>query len=294
MAEVDRNQLNDEDPDSGPASEDAADEAESKRDSDAKAASATTADVVTLKVRRQDALEKRDTRRWERFEVSLTPGMTLLGALRAIQRTPRTQQGERVAPVAFDDGCGEEVCGACTLRVNGRVMLACSARISDISPKRKTITLEPLTKFPLVRDLVVDRSRMGEAEARLGAWVSLEGSRQAPRPRPLSSEAQRRLLAESACIDCGACLEACPQYGEHNDYVGAAAINHLHRLSSTPAGSHESGERLDRVMAPGGIADCGKASNCVEVCPTGVPLVDSLQRVARGTSKRLIFDWLLG
>jgi succinate dehydrogenase / fumarate reductase iron-sulfur subunit len=94
-------------------------------------------------------------------------------------------------------------------------------------------------------------------------------------------------------MSCGCCLDACPQYGEHSDFVGASAINQLRLVTSHPTGKLQKTERVERLMAPGGVADCGKAQNCVEVCPVGIPLVDSLQHMSRETSRRLLFGWLL-
>ena len=54
------------------------------------------------------------------------------------------------------------------------------------------------------------------------------------------------------------------------------------------------GERLDAVMGEGGVEGCGKAQNCVEVCPKEIPLVDSIASVARDTTKRMLKRWLLG
>jgi succinate dehydrogenase / fumarate reductase iron-sulfur subunit len=83
-------------------------------------------------------------------------------------------------------------------------------------------------------------------------------------------------------------LEACPQYGSRTDFVGAAALNDSRRLALHPIGRLQRRERLEATMAPGGVADCGKAQNCVEVCPMQIPLVDSIQELARETSKHLI------
>jgi succinate dehydrogenase / fumarate reductase, iron-sulfur subunit len=97
-----------------------------------------------------------------------------------------------------------------------------------------------------------------------------------------------------ACHGCGCCLEACPQYGDHSDFLGAAALAAVHRLGLHPVGAWQHARRLEAVMGPGGVASCGKSQNCVDVCPLGIPLVDAIQRVARDTSRRLLFDWLLG
>jgi succinate dehydrogenase / fumarate reductase iron-sulfur subunit len=249
---------------------------------------------VRLKIRRQDGPDRPETRRWETFEVDYLPQMNVISALQQIQKHPVTTAGVEVAPVAWDCSCLEEVCGACTMLVNRRVRQACSALVDDIAPKGQTIVLEPMRKFPLVRDLMVDRSRLFEALKRVKAWIELDGSHPlGPGPRQ-SQEAQEALYPLSRCMSCGCCLEACPQYGEHSDFVGAAVINQVRLFNAHPTGAMQKNERLEAVMGRGGVADCGKAQNCVEVCPLNIPLVDSIQRVARDTSKRLILDWLLG
>jgi succinate dehydrogenase / fumarate reductase iron-sulfur subunit len=250
--------------------------------------------TVRLKIRRQDSPDHPETRRWEVFEVPYLPQMNVISALQQIQKNPVTVAGLQVAPVAWDCSCLEAVCGACSMLINGRVRQACSALVDTISPKGKTIVLEPLRKFPLVRDLVVDRSRLFEALKQVHAWIEIDGTHPlGPGPRQ-SQEAQQQLYALSRCMSCGCCLEACPQYGPHSDFIGAAALNQVRLCNAHPTGVLQSSRRLEAVMGPGGIAGCGKAQNCVEVCPLGIPLVDSIQQVARATTKRMIFDWLLG
>ena len=111
---------------------------------------------------------------------------------------------------------------------------------------------------------------------------------------PLSPELHQTRLVLGRCLDCGCCVEACPEYGPHTDWVGPSVINRVEYANLHPLGALARGRRLELLMRPGGIADCGQAENCVEVCPARIPLVDSLQRVARRTSSRLIFHWLLG
>lgn len=273
-------------------SEDSADPAPAAKNSSPAESSGSSGDTVVLKVRRQDSEGRTESRRWEEFEVADLPGTTVLGALMEIQKAPKTRDGKDVAPPAFETGCLEEICGACLVLVDGRPRLACGTQLAEVRKKKKPITVEPLSKFELVRDLVVDRSRMRAAQTTLRAWVEL-GEESTPAPRQAPDD-QATSMALARCIDCGACLEACPQFGSHSDFVGAAALNDVRRLNLHPVGRLNRGERLDATMKPGGIEGCGKAQNCVEVCPVGVPLADSLADLGRQTTKRWIFDWLLG
>jgi succinate dehydrogenase / fumarate reductase iron-sulfur subunit len=219
--------------------------------------------------------------------------MNVISSLMAIQKNPVTADGKKVAPVVWESGCLEEVCGSCTMVINGRVRQACTALTDQIAPNGEPITIEPMTKFPLVRDLVVDRSRMFEALKRVKAWVQLDGSHElGPGPRQ-SQENQEEAYPLSRCMTCGCCLEACPQVHEGSKFIGPAAISQVRLFNLHPSGKMHAAERLESLMGEGGIADCGKAQNCVEVCPKEIPLVDSIAVVSRQTTKHMLFGWLL-
>ena len=247
---------------------------------------------VSLRVRRQ--LGQRPKVSWDVFTVPRTPRMTVLGALLAAQRNPSAAAGGSVAPPAFEAECCRGVCGACLMVINGRVRLACRTFVDEVSPKGKVITLQPLEKFPLVRDLIVDRAATEEAQRELHTWVDLGQTSSERAPITQSKRAQGRLFALAQCIGCGACLEVCPEYGHHSDYLGPAALSQAQRLNETPVGRFTRADRLSMAMAPGGIAECGKALACVEACPVGVPLVDALQSLARETTREMLAGWLLG
>ncbi len=248
--------------------------------------------TVRMRVLRQDGPTSRE-RRWEDFEVPWHPQMNVISALMEIQKNPVTASGASVAPIVWEQCCLEEVCGACTMLVNGKVRQACSALVDLLCPNGETIELAPLSKFPLVRDLFVDRSRMFEDLKRVKAWIHLDGSHElGPGPRQ-SPEAQEEAYPLSRCMTCGCCLEACPQIGEGSSFIGAAAINQVRLFNLHPSGRMHAAERLEALMGEGGIADCGKAQNCVEVCPKEIPLVDSIAVVSRQTTKHMLFGWLL-
>src|SRR4051794_4998803 len=103
--------------------------------------------TVKLKILRQDGPTDASSRRWEEFDVPWHPQMNVISALMEIQKAPVTAEGKTVAPVVWDSSCLEEVCGACTMVVNGKVRQACSALIDKISPEGAPITIAPMTKF---------------------------------------------------------------------------------------------------------------------------------------------------
>jgi succinate dehydrogenase iron-sulfur subunit len=256
--------------------------------------------TVKLRIRRQDGPDKTATRRWEEFEVEWRPQMNVISALMEIQKNPVTMDGKSVAPVAWEAVCLEEVCGSCTMLVNGRVRQACSAMVDDLAhagssggEKQGTIVLEPMTKFPLVRDLVVDRSRMFEDLKRVRAWIELDGSHAlGPGPRQ-SQEHQEEAYPLSRCMTCGCCLEVCPEVNDSSSFIGAAAINQVRLFNLHPSGAMQARPRLRALMQEGGISGCGKAQNCVQACPKEIPLVDSIASVARQTTKELLYGWIL-
>ena len=96
--------------------------------------------LVHLRVRRQDGRDMPETKRWEEFKVPYLPQMNVNSALQQIQKAPQTVDGKTVAPVVWEAACLEEVCGSCTMVINGRVRQACSALVHQIAPKdRKSV-----------------------------------------------------------------------------------------------------------------------------------------------------------
>jgi succinate dehydrogenase / fumarate reductase iron-sulfur subunit len=230
---------------------------------------------------------------WEEFSVPLRPNMNVISCLQEIQKNPVTVDGKQTAPVNWDSSCLEEVCGACTMVINGRVRQSCSTLINQVAPNGETITLEPMTKFPRVRDLVVDRSRMFESLKTVKAWIPIDGSHEIGAGPKVAPEDQEVMYPLSRCMTCGCCVEACPNYNDHSPFMGPQVISIVRLYNMHPSGKMHAGERLDALMGEGGIADCGKAQNCVKVCPKGIPLTESIAVMGRETFKRALFGWLL-
>src|SRR3982750_2320620 len=111
--------------------------------------------------------------RWEEFHLEHRPNANVISVLMQIQRNPVTADGKRTTPPAWDAACLEEVCGSCTMVINGKVRQGWSALIDRLT---QPITLSAMTKFPLIRDLAVDRSKMLEALKRVRAWIPIDGT----------------------------------------------------------------------------------------------------------------------
>jgi succinate dehydrogenase / fumarate reductase iron-sulfur subunit len=234
---------------------------------------------ITIKIRRQD--KPNSSQYWQEFAIPYRPNMNIISCLQWIAANPTTVSGEHTTPPVWDAGCLEEVCGACTMVINGHVRQSCSALVDEIAPDGQTITLEPMSKFPLVRDLWVDRSRLFNDLKKVKAWVPIDGTYDLGEGPPISQELQEARYPLSRCISCGCCLEACPQYTPSNKFVGAAVISQARLFNDHPIGEALKNDRLEILMGEGGVADCGKAGNCVEVCPKQIPLLESIAAVQR-------------
>ena len=237
---------------------------------------------VTVKIRRRT--HPKAPAYWEEFHVPFVPDMTVVSVLRAIQKNPINSRGEASAPVVFDSYCLEEQCGSCTMVVNGKPRLSCSVRVEELA---QPITLEPLSKFPVVKDLVVDRSRMNDDLRRVEAWIPTDGNFRL-RFSPRSQAPHYQLANQLAdCIHCGACLEVCPEYGGRSTFVGAMVVSEVRLLNLLPSGDVGRKKRLAEMMEPGGVDDCGKAQNCVKACPKGIPLTESIAGMEREVTKEV-------
>lgn len=267
-----------------------------------------------VRVLRQDA--PGESEYWESHQITYEPNLNVISVLQKIAALSTTSDGKSTTPVAWDCNCLEEVCGACTMLVNGRVRQSCSTLVDKLlEDNPEGFELRPMSKFPVLRDLVVDRSRMFRALEKVHGWIPVDGyGDRGAGPRE-SQENQEVRYPLSECMTCGCCLDACPQYAkvelfqrsDESDeefadrknraydqaFIGAAAISQAMLFNHHPTGQMNADERLDALSAPGGLQVCGNAQNCVAVCPKNIPLTTSIARAGRqltGYMFRKFFD----
>ncbi len=265
-----------------------------------------------VRVQRQDGPGRPSY--WERFRVPYESDMNVISVLQRIAQQATTADGRHVAPVAWECNCLEEVCGSCTMVINGRVRQACSALVARLLAERpQEIELRPMSKFPVVRDLLVDRERMFETLKMIKAWVPVDSYLHLGSGQRQSQETQQLAYQYSKCMTCGCCLEACPQYlkielsrraGESEEefqqrarrlydrsFMGAFAIAQIELFNSNPVGRMTARERLDALVSEAGIEVCGNAQNCVKVCPKEIPLTTAIARGGRAATWHALRTW---
>lgn len=228
---------------------------------------------------------------WEEFEITQVPRMNIISALLEIQKNPVNRNGEKVTPVVWESGCLEEVCGSCSMLINGYPRQACSALISSyINDKENTIKLAPFTKFPLIRDLIVDRSVMFENLKQIHGWIDVEDSRGKGFGPLISNDLQEVMYSLSKCMTCGCCSEGCPQVNKKSAFIGPAAVSLVRYYNAHPTAKLSRRKRLIPMMEEGGISECGNAQNCVQVCPKNIPLTDSIAAIGRDVTLEAFKD----
>ena len=243
------------------------------------------AKTVVLRIKRQANPTAQPV--WEEFELPWKPGMNVISSFRDIAANPVTRDGRATTPIVYDSNCLEEVCGSCSMVINGRARMACSALIDRLE---EPVRIEPLSKFPVVRDLSVDRSVLFENLKRVKAWIPVDGTYDlgsGPRVYPKQQEEQYPI---SRCISCCCCMEACPQFNDKTNFVGAATIAQVMLFNEHPTGKAIKEDRLRALMGDGGIQECGYAQNCVEVCPKEIPLTKAISSVSGDVMKQAIKD----
>jgi succinate dehydrogenase / fumarate reductase iron-sulfur subunit len=242
--------------------------------------------TIRFKIKRQNGPDA--TSYWEEMTMPYAPSHNVVSALMYLREHPVNIRGERVEPVVWDSNCMEEVCGACSMIINGVPRQSCAALIDNLE---QPIVLEPMTKFPVVRDLMVDRQQMFAALQKVKAWVEVDGTWDIHRHPPLVSpgkQAVRYLF--SRCMTCGCCMEACPQFNDGSEFIGPAPLGAVFLHNAHPTGVFQKEDRLHAIMDVGGLSDCGNAQNCVKVCPKDIPLTDAIGHLGRQTTMQWLRD----
>jgi succinate dehydrogenase / fumarate reductase iron-sulfur subunit len=206
----------------------------------------------------------------------VSPDMSFLEMLDVLNERLSVDGGD---PIAFDHDCREGICGACSLVIDGRAH----------GPERETttcqlhmrrfhdgdvITVEPFraNAFPVVKDLVVDRSAFDRILAAGGFISSNTGSAPEANAIPVPRPNAEKAMDAAACIGCGACVAACPNAAAM--LFVAAKVSHLSLL---PQGAPERASRVRAMVAAmdaEGFGNCTNHFECEAACPKGISVAN--------------------
>jgi len=175
--------------------------------------------------------------------------------------------------LSFRWSCRMGICGSCGMMVNGEPRLTCEAFIRDYGTD--VIRVEPLTHFPVIRDLVVDIDDFMEKLPTVSPWL-IPGAPPDDGEYLQTPGQVARYKRFSLCINCMLCYSACPVYGLDSTFTGPAALALAERynLDSRDAGMRQ---RAGAVTAHEGIWECTYVGECTQVCPKGVDPAGAIQ-----------------
>jgi len=213
--------------------------------------------------------ENESTPTTQRYEVPFRKDWVVLDALNYIK--------DRLdGSLSYRWSCRMGVCGSCSMMVNGKPKLTCAAFLSDFVPG--PVRVEPLSYFPIVRDLVVDLTEFLYKLKKVKPWIIREEE------KPLEEGEYRQTPEQldhykqfSMCINCVLCYAACPVYGLEGSFIGPAAIALAERYSRDSR-DQAALERLEILSEEDGMWQCTFVGECTKACPKGVDPEGAIQQ----------------
>lgn len=199
---------------------------------------------------------------FKEYKVEVQKGVTVLDCLNEIK-------WKKDGTLSYRRSCRSAICGSCAMTINGINRLACKTQVLHL--KSNKVTVSPLPKFKLIRDLIVDMDPFFEKLEQTKPYMITYSPH--PEKEYYQSIKDRKKLDDTInCIMCGACTTACPTTWTNNSYLGPAAFNKAYRfvVDSRDEGSEE---HLDAVNdESSGIWRCHGITNCFDACPKNIDL----------------------
>ena len=223
---------------------------------------------MLVKIKRQNAPDSAPY--WQSFVYDGPGHVTIAAVLDALNYTDDLFdiEGNPATRIRWECSCMQAVCGGCAMIINGVPALACVTFVDEV--KGEELVLEPLSKFPVVADLIVDRSIIYENLIKVNAY--LNGV----------AESDHRVHAQqysvAKCLKCGLCLEVCPNYRPGGEFFGAVLANESYLTASQSA---EKNHQVVKEYKTHFGAGCSKALSCQSVCPMEIETITSIMRMNR-------------
>ena len=223
---------------------------------------------MIVKIKRQDTPEAASY--WQSFVYEGPKHVTVSAVLDALNYTDDLfdTEGNPAKRIRWECSCMQAMCGGCAMVINGVPALACATFADQV--KSDTLLLEPLSKFPVIADLVVDRSVIYEHLSKAKAYLE-EAAANDPK-------AHKQQYSVAKCLKCGLCLEVCPNYHPGGDFYGAVLANESYLIASQAA---KKGSPVVKEYKTHFGAGCSKALSCQSICPMEIETITSIMRMNR-------------
>lgn len=239
-----------------------------------------TSRFLTLRIKRFQA--ERTPSEWiQPFQVEPRERMNLLEALLRIQ-------DEEDGTLSFRYSCRGAVCGSCSMRVNGQVVLACRTPVEGLL--KKPAFIEPLPFFPVIRDLIVDLSSFFELYRRIEPYLH-ERIGSSPSEYLMDEGKRKEIDPYINCILCGICFGVCPGFEIDPQFLGPAMLAKAYRFLIDPRDVRTE-EILKAVDGQSGVWGCKTVFSCVKACPKDVPPTHAILKMRGNILKERVASLL--
>lgn len=220
-----------------------------------------------FRVRRFDPESPQPAPYLQDYTLDLDPAETVLDGLLKIRETLDES-------LALRCSCRGAICGSCGMRINGHARLACKTKVIEVAPSGGVIRVEPMTNMPVIKDLVADMTSFWEKIRQVEPWLQPAG----PPPQTeyvVAPMAMQHLTGVMSCIMCGVCVSDCTVLEVDSTFLGPAALAKAYRFVADPRDA-ATARRLLALNQPGGMWDCTRCMECVQVCPKHVAPMDRI------------------
>jgi succinate dehydrogenase / fumarate reductase iron-sulfur subunit len=234
--------------------------------------------MITFKINRYNPDDERRGHYMQDYRLDVQKGTTVLDCLNEIKWT---QDGT----LTFRRSCRSGICGSCAMTINGVNNLACETQV--LALKKKTVIIESLRGYPVIKDLVVDLDPMVKGLMAVKPYLITKTPLPTDQERLQSPEERAKIDGLYECILCGSCTSSCPSFWADKMYLGPHAMLKAYRFV---ADSRDEGaqEHLDALDDKHGLWRCHTIFNCVEACPKDLNPTKAISELKKEIVKQKI------
>lgn len=219
---------------------------------------------------------------FQSYRVQLQEGKTILDALNEIK-------GQQDGTLTYRMSCRSAICGSCGMVVNGHSKLVCRLQIAEVLKNFDEVVIEPMRNFEVIRDLVVNMDRFWDKMDKVTPWLVAD-EENVPATERLQSPQNFNVIRDaSSCIMCGVCLSDCTSLEVDGNFLGPAALAKAFRMAADSR-SIDREERLLELSDEGGVWDCARCYECVQVCPKYVAPMETIMKLREMTLMADLID----